>query len=164
MEVWKDVVDYDGHYKVSNLGRVKNKYGLILKHCVNKCGYSQVRLSNHSKQKSHLVHRLVAIHYINNYQNKYSVNHIDGNKYNNKIDNLEWATMKENVEHAYIIGTRNNGVKIELTDKLNGTILLFRSQNKANTFMGFSRGYLTTCFKNKKEENKLWKWRKVKCV
>jgi hypothetical protein len=122
MEVWKDIKGYKGFYQVSNLGRVRSlkkeftfKNGgvrvfneIILKPDISKLGYESVRLSKKSKVKAYKIHRLVAVHFIENFENKLEVNHIDGIKSNNTLDNLEWVTSSENKNHAFKIGLRSN--------------------------------------------------------
>ena len=103
-EVWKDIEGYEGLYQVSTLGRVKNsRSGRILKGGKHKAGYHQVILCKNGKVKYYLVHRLVAQAFIPNPQNKPQVNHIDEDKENNYVENLEWVTIKENLNY----GTRN---------------------------------------------------------
>ena len=113
-EIWKDIPEYEGLYQVSNFGRVKSlsvirfirgKYILIkrdkiLKQIYNPNGYLYVGLHNNNKSKQYLIHRLVAEAFIDNPLSKPFVNHIDFNRLNNKIDNLEWCTQKENVYHS----------------------------------------------------------------
>ena len=124
LEIWKDVQGYEGLYQVSNLGRVRsmdrwrkngtNGYiqkGRILKQEISNCGYSMVHLSFNGKVKGVLVHRLVAIAFIPNPQNKEQVNHIDGRKQNNNTDNLEWATQSENTIHAHKKGLMTSNAK-----------------------------------------------------
>lgn len=109
MEVWKDINGYEGLYQVSNLGNVKSlKYGKerILKPDVSKFGYLFVDLCKNNICKSFRVHRLVAIVFIPNLENKEQVNHINGIKTDNMVQNLEWVTAKENIQHAY-----DNGLK-----------------------------------------------------
>lgn len=104
-EVWKDVVGYEGLYKVSNLGRVKKPmgaYDIILRPFIKQ--YYVVTLSKHNKSKNYVVHRLVAQAFIPNPENKPEVNHIDGNKLNPNVTNLEWVTKSENAKHAYRTG------------------------------------------------------------
>ena len=115
LETWRDVVGYEGYYKVSNIGRVKSverkiwngkgyktEFSRILKQALNYKGYPIVYLSKESKQKTVSVHRLVALAFISNPQNKPQVNHIDGNKKNNNVSNLEWCSNQENQLHAVI--------------------------------------------------------------
>lgn len=118
MEIWKDVVGYEGLYKVSNLGQVRSldrevkikgnntkiKPGRILKPYLI-YGYPVVILyDKNSRPKKGKVHRLVAIAFISNPENKPEVNHIDGIKTNSCINNLEWVTGNENKAHAVRLG------------------------------------------------------------
>lgn len=107
-EEWKAVVGFEGKYVVSNLGRVKSigkktRYA-ILSVTVHKQGYLRVGLNKDDSHKAYLVHRLVAEAFISNPQNKRTVNHIDGNKANNHVSNLEWCTQQENNIHAHKTG------------------------------------------------------------
>jgi hypothetical protein len=112
MEIFKDIKGYEGSYQISNLGRVKSlskkvkcKKGFritkekILKLKNTKKGYLSIQLKN--KGNFFLIHRLVANAFINNIFNKPQVNHINGIKSDNRLDNLEWATQSENQVHAY---------------------------------------------------------------
>lgn len=117
MEIWKDINGYEGYYQISNQGNVRSvdrfdgvhdRKGTIIKPNLKQNGYLQVGLRMHSKRKWIGVHRLVAIHFIENPDNKPQVNHIDGNKQNNTINNLEWVTAKENQNHARKLGLRKN--------------------------------------------------------
>jgi hypothetical protein len=117
MEIWKDINGYEGYYQISNQGNVRSidrfdgvhdRKGTIIKPSLKQNGYLQVGLRMHSKRKWIGVHRLVAIHFIENPNNKPQVNHIDGNKQNNTINNLEWVTAKENQNHATKLGLRKN--------------------------------------------------------
>ncbi|HFI0937751.1 TPA: NUMOD4 domain-containing protein [Streptococcus suis] len=104
IEIWKDVRGYEGYYMVSNKGRVKSCYTKkILKQQLKKTGYLQVVLYKDRKPKSWLVHRLVGIAFIPNPENKEQVNHIDEDKTNNCLENLEWLSPDENAN----FGTRN---------------------------------------------------------
>jgi hypothetical protein len=100
-EYWKDIEGYEGLYQVSNLGRVKSlRSNKILKQQTDKNGYKRVILSYLNKQKCFQVHRLVAIAFILNTDDKPTVNHEDGNKENNLVSNLSWATNSEQTKHA----------------------------------------------------------------
>ena len=116
METWKDVVGYEGIYKVSNLGNVKRigkihlcnyKYqnGYLLKSLDNGKGYLRIKLSNKGISKRVMLHRIIAEAFIKNPNNYPYVNHIDGNKKNNNIKNLEWCTQSHNCLHSVKMGT-----------------------------------------------------------
>lgn len=101
MEKWKDINQWEGLYEVSTSGKVRNiKTGRILVGDTNSCGYKRVGLYNKSRRQRFFVHRLVAQAFIPNPNNKPQVNHIDGNKENNRVDNLEWVNQSENEIHA----------------------------------------------------------------
>ena len=97
-EQWRAVEGYPG-YEVSNLGRVVGSRGELTPARLPK-GYLMVNLCKNGKQKPHYIHRLVAQAFIPNPENKPQVNHIDGDKNNNRVSNLEWATYLENHLHA----------------------------------------------------------------
>lgn len=111
-EIWKDIPGYEGLYQVSNLGNIKSldRYkiikakikGRILKPGINSQGYYQVVLNKNGRTKHVRINRIVAQVFIKNEKNKKEVNHKDGNKQNNCVDNLEWVTPKENMQHAKI--------------------------------------------------------------
>ena len=120
-EIWKDVLGYEGRYQVSNWGRVKRigKYrnqvtewesNKLLKPAKKNNGYLYCQLSKDNKTKPKMIHRLVAEAFIQNSDNKPTVNHIDGNRENNSSDNLEWATYKENNVHSlYVLNKYKKG-------------------------------------------------------
>ena len=132
-EIWKDVVDYEGYYKVSTLGRVKSLerrvkcsnyydkivYGGILKIFKNHRGYICVALSRDSKMENFLVHRLVLMAFIPNPSNKLQVNHKNSIKTDNMVENLEWCTQSENMKHAYANGTKKKTYKAVIQYSLN---------------------------------------------
>lgn len=110
-EIWKPIPGHEEYYEVSNLGRVRRikssagaKAGRILKGYLDSIGYLGVTLSINGKVRGFFIHRLVAMTFIPNPENKREVNHKDGNKTNNSVSNLEWATRSENVMHAYNTG------------------------------------------------------------
>lgn len=119
-EVWKDIVGYEGLYQVSNFGNVKSlekyivqkrrkyiKKESILKNNESPYGYLYVNLYKNGKGKGFFVHRLVGIAFIPNPLKKPTINHIDGNKKNNCVCNLEWNTYLENNIHANINNLRD---------------------------------------------------------
>lgn len=104
---WRDVPGYD-LYMCSPQGDIKNKHtGCLLKPAEDKDGYLKVVLVNESGKHSIAVHRVVGFTYIPNPGNKPQINHIDGNKKNNSVNNLEWVTNKENILHAIKSGLSN---------------------------------------------------------
>lgn len=104
-EIFKDIVGYEGRYKVSNFGNIYStpkdgKPNKMLKQEIMQSKYKRVTLSIDGKVKRFSVHRLVAEAFIDNNENKPCVNHIDNNGLNNNVDNLEWCTHSENMIHA----------------------------------------------------------------
>ena len=125
MEEWKIITGFED-YEISSFGRVKshkNGKTKILKERFNRDGYVQYSLSdkNHVAQ-SKRASRLVAEAFIRNPENKPTVNHKDGNKRNNRVDNLEWATKKEQMKHAYKFG-----LKQPVSGTLHGSSVLSES-------------------------------------
>lgn len=114
-EIWKDIAGYEGLYQVSNLGNVKslnyNHTGKPKKLAFkrHKSGYLTVMLCKDGKNKNRSIQTLVANSFIENPDCKPCVNHIDGNKENNTVGNLEWVTYSENTRHAIEIGLRGDG-------------------------------------------------------
>lgn len=111
-ELWKDIAGFEGIYQISNKGRVKSldrytsdgkrlKSQIIKQSINNKNDYSRILLFNYGKHTAFRVHRLVAEHFISNIDNLPCVNHINGIKTDNSVENLEWCTYSENNKHAY---------------------------------------------------------------
>lgn len=97
-EVWKQIDNLP--YEISSLGKIRNLKGKILKTYIQNSGYEQIKLNYQGLHIHKSIHRLVAETFIANPLNKLYVNHIDGNKLNNTVNNLEWCTNSENILHA----------------------------------------------------------------
>ena len=109
-EIWKDIEGYEGLYQVSSLGSIRNKK-MNLKQSYDRNKYRVITLCKNGIQKKYRVNRIVAIAFIPNNYNKAQVNHIDGNKENNCVNNLEWVTNKENMDHALKTGLISHSSK-----------------------------------------------------
>ena len=184
-EVWKDIVDYEGLYQVSNLGNVKSlgndksRREKILSPGKYGNGYLYVILCRNGERKLHSIHRLVLMTFApcENMENL-QVNHLDENKENNNLNNLEWVTCKDNINH----GTRNDRV----SEKLRGRTLSeehkrkiskaksipivqltpegkyirsYKSSHEAERECGFNNGAIIQCCNNKylREGNNIYK-------
>lgn len=109
LEEWKDIPGYEGLYQVSNLGRIYSfKTGEYLKLGINSHGYTRVSLLKNYKTRQHNVHRLVALAFIPNPDNKPNVDHINGDKADNKVENLRWVTQKENINNPITLEKLHN--------------------------------------------------------
>jgi len=116
-EIYKIIDDYET-YSVSTLGNVKNnKTGKILKGGKDSSGYLYVCLCKNGKRKNHLIHRLVALAFIPNPENKSCVDHIFNNKTDNRVESLRWCTNQENIRNQQISSRNTSGVKGVSWDK-----------------------------------------------
>jgi len=122
MEIWKEIMSYPD-YKISNKGRVlsykRNKEGKILKGGLAGNGYLTVILCDGVSNKRFYNHRLVGDHFIDNELKKPQINHKNGDKLNNTVENLEWCTAKENLKHARFNGLNNLKGQLANNSKLN---------------------------------------------
>jgi len=110
-EIWKDINGYEADYQVSNLGRIKSfkRNGCMFLAINDKCkdGYKRITLRKPGSCKSWMVHRLIAEAFVDNPNDKPEVNHLNSDRADNRIDNLEWVTRCENNEHAVKFGRRD---------------------------------------------------------
>ena len=136
-ELWKDIRGYEGLYKISNLGRVANNTK-ILKQILCKDGYMRIHLYKNGVGKHVYVHRLVAEAFIQNRYDLPEVNHVDKQRNNNRVSNLEWCTKQQNMTHG-------KGKKIQQI-KLNGTILsTYESTAQAGRALKVDSGNISRC-------------------
>lgn len=159
----KQLVDFPNYY-ITTEGIVINKKNHIIKPFINNKGYVLVRLWNNNKSVSKLVHRLVAETFIPKIEGKCEVNHIDGDKTNNNVDNLEWCTRQENNIHAKLLGAKQyssefRGIKIAQYDINNTLIKVYPSLREAGKAVNGDHGNIKkACEKNKIYHNYLWKY------
>lgn len=163
MEVWKDIPGYEGIYEVSDKGKVRSSKDKttksvlhgerkwkqrVLKQKIDKKGYKRVTLWKNKVGKDFLVHRLVAMAFLEKPDGKDLINHIDGNPSNNYLENLEWCTSKENVNHAFqnrLMTTQN---PVVLVNTITNEAHYFYSKAKASEFLGRNKGFVSAVLKS----------------
>ena len=174
-EIWKDIFGYEGKYQASTLGRIKtlkdnhgNDREKILKPYKNNNGYLQVYLYKNGNKKSYLVHRLVIESFMGKPLDKdyYSINHLDENKTNNNINNLQYCTHKYNCNY----GTRNeratksitNNIKKAKTvigiNKINGYIVEYQSTREVERCLGINQTSISRCCNGKQKSAGGYRW------
>ena len=159
METWKDIPDYEGIYQASTFGRIRSAEGKttfsvlhgerkwrskILKYRgFNRQTGHRVSLWRDGSHKDWLVARLIAITFLGIPENSdMTVNHIDGNRFNNNITNLEWLSLADNIRHAFNTGLMPTQKSVYLIDS-SGNVNLFRSMSRASSYLGRCHGYIS---------------------
>ena len=182
-EILKPISGYEGSYEVSNLGRVrscdrivtysngvKHKYkGKVLKSGDNNHGYLRVTLCDDRGHKTATIHRLVATAFIPNPENKQTINHINEIKTDNRVENLEWMTIKENINH----GTHNErvaktqGKPIQQFTRDGKILAEFWSIHEADRKLGITFKNISACVRGKRKTagGYIWKYKEevVEC-
>ena len=170
-ETWKDIAGYEGLYQVSNLGKIKSfrqgkrtnaKDEYILKPSLSNNGYQQVTLyRNQQDRHKFLVHRLVAIAFVDNPNNLEAVNHIDEDKNNNAADNLEWCTISYNNAYgtAKIRCSITAGKRIEQFTIKGIYLATYASLSVASQITGISKHVIGDCLAGHCQSGKGYIWR-----
>ncbi len=185
-EIWKDIQGYEGLYQVSNLGNVKslhfgakanhpkwqNQPQKLLKQRIATSGYLRVELYKPNSRKCFYVHSLVATTFLDRTTEKSEINHIDGNKLNNNVENLEWVTRSENQLHAISLGLRSPSPMIGKTGgksprshpviqyDLNGKFMkLWLSISDASRELKISTSSISQCASGRHKKSRKYIWR-----
>lgn len=148
-EEWKPIPGYEGYYELSSTGKVRSvghtvkskggartTNGRVRRQYQGTNGYMYVNLSVCNKSYRKTVHRLIALAFIPNPGNLPEINHIDGDKTNNNVSNLEWCTHKYNTQHAYDKGLNSNKRRVRCIE----TGMVFDSTADASAYLGYKSG------------------------
>lgn len=153
-EQWRPIAGFP-NYQVSNRGRVKNiKSGKIIKNSIDVNGYESVNLWKNNKLKHFRVHRLVAEAFIENPYNLPQINHIDENKTNNDVTNLEWCTASQNIRHS-IYRQYQKINQLSLDGKF---IKQWESSMHIEKELGYKHGHIINCCKGKRKTAYVFRW------
>lgn len=168
-EVWKDIQGYEGLYQASNLGRIRSMYSnKILKLGITNSGYYSITLSKNKAQKTICVHRIIAFAFIGNPPlANMEVNHKNGNKLDNRENNLEWLTKSENQLHAIKLGyatpfkNREDYSRAKKVIQLKDNIIIntFESTSQAGKITGFERTAIAACARGKLKTAYGYNWK-----
>lgn len=157
-EIWRDIKGYENRYAISNKGRIysylSNK---MLSQCLRRGYLSVCLITGDGRKKMESVHRLVAIHFLDNPNNLPQVNHKDENKLNNEVDNLEWCTAKDNMNY----GTRNERISKAHNKSVycinNNTV--YPSATIAAKELGLNRPAISECCNGKRQSVKGYRFK-----
>lgn len=183
-EIWMEVPGYEEYFEVSTFGGIRSKKrivtfkdnrpsremgGVILKTQLDRCGYPKLRTSIDNTKVNFRVHRVIALTFIPNPENKPQINHLDGNKTNNHVSNLEWCTNSENQIHAI-----KNGLNVHKTGihakRFQRSVEVYKDQVLIDTLYGNAdmklKGYdfrlVSACLKNKRNSHKGCTFKEIK--
>ena len=159
MEIFKDVAGYEGIYQVSNYGKLKSFYtNRILKPAITNCGYYTITLVKDKNKITKNIHRVIAATFLG--ESNLDVNHKDGNKLNNHIDNLEYVTKSQNIRHAMLNGllvqntkkiAEEKRKKVAKIDMLSNEIIeVYNSTHEASKLTKINRGNICSVCRGEK--------------
>jgi hypothetical protein len=169
MEKWKPIPGYEGIYEASNSGKIRTASGKTTKNArfparkwkqrilkaktqARKNGKHydlRVSLWKDGKGKTFLVSRLVAMTWCQGFSEEMTVNHKDGNPLNNAAENLEWVSLRKNIQHAFSSGIATNQKSVTLIAP-DGSAVSFRSLSEASRHLGRNNGYISCCMERNK--------------
>lgn len=165
-EEWKDIPGYEGYYQVSNLGRVKSlprtgtiKQERIIKPGKDKYGYLRIILHKNGFKKYVTIHKLVAQAFIDNPKNLSEVDHIDGNKLNNNVENLRYCTRSQNINNPNTL--KNLCKKVMQINKSNELINIYKSTRDAERQLGIHHNSIARCCNLKQQTAGGFYWKYV---
>jgi hypothetical protein len=160
MEEWRDIVGFEGLYEVSNFGRVRHKNGQEIGGSLNSYGYRAYSLFKDGKRYTGKGHRLVAEAFIPNPEGKRNVNHKDGDRDNNFVDNLEWVTHGENGRHARQELCIDYSVKPVAQITPNGNVVaIWLNASIASRLLGISSQLISACCRGTAKSTGDYMWR-----
>lgn len=163
-EIWKDIKGYEGLYKVSNLGNIKGlKSNKILTPKKRNDGYLNIQLYKNNKRKKFFIHRLVAEMFLKNPNNYPCVNHIDENKHNNNLTNLEFCSIKYNNKYSLYKTKKTKRKKINQYDLNGNFIKQWKSIKEINRELNFSYYGIFNCLSRRQKTscNYIWKYEEI---
>lgn len=178
-EIWKDVVGYEGLYLVSNMGRVKSMHSRnthrahrsdgILSPLNTGTGYHKVLLSNGTVKQAK-VHRIVAAAFIDNPENKPQINHKNGIRTDNRVENLEWATNSENSKHSYAVLNHSkagaeamrlkNSIPVSQYTADGNIVATYGSASDAARANGFNAMHISGCCRGERKTHMGFIWKR----